>query len=194
MSFDSSLIESQELRKAWGWLVALGIGLILAGLAAISSPYMGTQIMVVLLGILLIAAGIAQLVSTFHCSGWRGVMLHLLVSILYLVTGFLVLEKPYKGAMGLTLILAAFFLTTGLIRIVVALKERFPGWGWVLLSGAVTALLGIIIWRQFPDSAEWLIGLLVGVDLVFGGWMWVMLGFMFRQIPKHEAPTSTGTM
>lgn len=191
MSFDSSLIESQELRKAWGWMVALGIGMIVGGLAAISSPWMGTKVMVVLLGILLIAAGIAQLVSTFHCGGWRGVLLHLLVSILYLVTGFIVLEKPYEGAVGLTLILAAFFLTTGLIRIVVALKERFPGWGWVLLSGAVTALLGVIIWRQFPESALWVIGLLVGIDLIFGGWMWVMLGFMFRQIPKHQAPTST---
>lgn len=192
MSFDSSLIESQELRKSWGWMVALGIGMIVGGLAAISSPWMGTKIMVALIGILLIVAGIAQLVSTFHCSGWKGVLLHLLISILYLVTGFIVLENPIEGAKGLTLILAVFFLATGLIRIVVALKERFPGWGWVLLSGAVTAILGVIIWRQFPESALWVIGLLVGIDLIFGGWMWVMLGFMFKQIPKQE--TSTGSM
>lgn len=190
MSFDNSLIETQELRKAWGWLVALGIGLMVAGLAAISSPLMGTSAMVALLGILLLVAGIAQLVSTFHCAGWKGVLLHLLVSILYLVTGFLVLENPIEAKKGLTLLLAVFFLATGLIRIVVALKERFPGWGWVLLSGAVTTVLGLIIWRQFPESALWVIGLLVGVDLVFGGWMWLMLGFMFRQIPEQEASSS----
>ncbi|WP_425396736.1 HdeD family acid-resistance protein [Aeoliella sp.] len=190
MSFDNSLIETQELRKAWGWLVALGIGLMVAGLAAISSPLMSTSAMVALLGILLLVAGIAQLVSTFHCAGWQGVLLHLLVSILYLVTGFLVLENPIEAKKGLTLLLAVFFLATGLIRIVVALKERFPGWGWVLLSGAVTTVLGLIIWRQFPDSALWLIGLLVGIDLVFGGWMWLMLGFMFRQIPEQEASSS----
>ncbi|MBN1911192.1 MAG: DUF308 domain-containing protein [Pirellulales bacterium] len=157
------------------------------GLGAISVPLFATVGIVTVVGILMLVAGTAQIVSGLSSAKWSGVFLHLVVGILYCVTGFFILESPLKGAAGMTLLLAVFFFVSGIFRIVFALRERFPAWGWTLLNGAVTLLLGIIIWRQFPVSALWLIGLLLGIDLVFAGWTWIMLALAVRRIPAPEA-------
>ena len=179
--------ELSTLRDSWGWILVMGILMILGGLAAIATPLFATVGVVTFLGILILAAGVAQIVSAFQCKAWKGVLLNTLVGILYVVTGFLILENPLQGAAGITLVLALFFLTSGIFRIVLSLQERFPGWGWTLLSGAVTVLLGLVVWRQFPESALWVVGLLLGIELVFNGWMWVMLAFAFKQFPDEES-------
>ena len=80
--------------------------------------------------------------------------------------------------------LAVFFVAAGVLRVGHALSRRFSGWGWTLLSGAVTLLLGVLIWRDFPESALWVIGTFVGIDLVFNGLSWVMLGLAARALPS----------
>ena len=100
------------------------------------------------------------------------------------------MSGPLVAAEGLdALLLAATFLAGGLIRIVITLLDRFPGWPWVLLNGFVTLLLGILIWRQWPESSFWVIGLFVGIDLLFSGWSWVMLGLLVRDTGP-QAPAS----
>lgn len=188
MTTSSTTPELSDLRSSWGWVLAMGICMMVAGLATIALPLLptfATLTVVTILGILLLAAGVVQIVSAFQCKAWKGVFLNTLVGILYLLTGFLVLENPVKGAVGLTLLLALFFLASGIFRIVISLQERFQGWGWTLMSGAVTVLLGMIIWRQLPESALWVIGLLLGIEFLFNGWMWVMLAVAFRQIPSE---------
>ena len=82
--------------------------------------------------------------------------------------------------------LAAFFIVAGAFRIVVAVVERFPQWGWVLVNGMITLMAGLIIYDSFPNSALWLIGLLLGIDLLFNGWSWLMLALFLRTVRKGD--------
>jgi len=93
-------------------------------------------------------------------------------------------ERPGLGAEVITFMLAIALLVGGSFRIVMALSERFHGWGWVLLNGIVTLVLGILIWRQWPESSLWVIGLFVGIDMVFAGWSLVMAGLAVRTLAR----------
>ena len=90
------------------------------------------------------------------------------------------LRQPVLAAEGLTLVLAAAYLAGGMFRIVFALVERFPSWGWVLLNGIITLLLGIAIWGQWPASGLWVLGLFVGIDLIVNGATWLALAVGVR--------------
>jgi uncharacterized membrane protein HdeD (DUF308 family) len=110
--------------------------------------------------------------------------LHLLVAVLYFIAGVLVIEHPGRSLAGLTLVIAAVLFVEGILRVVVALTERFHGWGWVLLNGVISLALGVMIWRQWPESSLWVIGLFVGIDLLFNGWSLIMLALALRGLPK----------
>ena len=175
-----------NLRRRWGWFLALGIFLIVVGVLAIQRPEVATLTVVEVIGFLLVFGAGAEIVSSFWARRWGGFFLHLLTSLLYLFVGAVILERPGLGAAGYTLMLAVFFVASGLFRIVFALSQRFSGWGWTLLSGVVTLALGVLIWRDLPEAAFWVIGTFVGIDLLFVGWSWVMLGLAVRSIPAKE--------
>ena len=84
---------------------------------------------------------------------------------------------PVEAAIGLTLLLAAAFMVGGILRIVVAAIEHFHGWPWVMLNGFIGLFLGLYIWRHLPNDALWVIGMFVGIDLIFAGWSWIFLAF-----------------
>ena len=113
-------------------------------------------------------------------------MLQLLIGILYVVLGMAITEAPVDTIMALTMLAAALFIVGGVFRIVSALVLKFPQWGWALLNGVVTALLGIIIFRHFPSSGLFLVGTLVGIDLLFNGLSWIMLSLSVRSLPIPE--------
>jgi uncharacterized membrane protein HdeD (DUF308 family) len=92
-----------------------------------------------------------------------------------------------QSAAALTLFIAAFCIVAGIFRTVAALAIRFPYWGWSLLNGMITFLLGVIIYRQFPASAIWVLGLLVGLEMLFHGWTWIMLSLAIKKIPEEAA-------
>src|SRR5262249_50813666 len=147
---------------------------------------------VVVFGCLLLAGGVVQIVNAFLGRTWRGFFLNLLGGILHLVVGVFMVEDPLRAAEALTLMLAAAFLVAGVLRVVVALKEHFIGWGWVLVNGVVTLILGIAIWRRWPESSLWIIGICVGVDLIFNGWSWVMLGLAVKAAAPATTPAGPG--
>ena len=174
------------LRKNWFWLLILGVLLIIVGLVAVSSTFLATLATVVVMGTLLLIAGGVEAASAIWARRWRGFWMHLLAGILYVVLGFLFVQRPLASAAAFTLMLAAGFLVVGLFRIVIALAERFQGRWWVLLNGVVTVILGILIWREWPESALWVIGLFVGIDLLFAGLSWVMLALALRGMPAKS--------
>jgi uncharacterized membrane protein HdeD (DUF308 family) len=184
-SADILAAESEHLRKNSFWLLILGAALIVVGLAAIGSAFIATLATVIVFGTLLLVGGIVQIINAIWAARWRGFWLHLLAGILYLILGFLLIQHPIAAAAGFTLVLAAAFMIGGIFRIVTAVMERFHGWGWVLANGIVTLILGVLIWRQWPESALWVIGLFVGIDMLFAGWSWVMTALAVRTtIPR----------
>lgn len=182
--------ELEQLRSEWWWFLILGVGLVVLGSAAIGSglgTLYTTYITVVLFGIFMLIGGIGQIVTAFWAGRWSGFALSLLIGILYVVTGFIMIDKPDAGATVLTLVLAAELFVSGLFRIIAAMTLRFTHWGWALLSGAVSLVLGIMIYKQLPEAALWVIGLFVGIEMIFNGWSWVMLGLSLRALPKASA-------
>ena len=185
--------ECLRLHKCWAWFLALGIVLIGIGAVAIAYALMATLATVLFFGILLLVSGVVQLVNAPLSRHWSGFFTHLLGAIVHLVIGAILVDRPLRAAEGLTLILAVAFLIAGGLRLLVALIQHFPGGNWVLLNGLVTFLLGVSIWRQWPEASLWVIGTFVGIDMIFNGWSWVMLAMAVKAagqslaVPAHQA-------
>ena len=175
--------ERVNLRRVWWLFFVLGLVSIVVGFLAISSRYIAltTWATVVFFGVLLLIAGITEVVQAVMVRNWRGFALHLLTAALYLIVGLFMLEEPDQGAKVLTLLIGAAFLVGGVLRIVFALVQRFHSWPWVVLHGVVDLFLGGIILSGWPESSLWVIGLLLGIDLIFPGWAWVILALTVRR-------------
>lgn len=182
--------ELTHIQKHWGWFLVLGILLIVGGVAAIAFPILSSVGAVIVLGIILIVSGIFTIVGAFWAGKWSAFLLQILIGILYLIAGIVMDDMPLQSMEVLSLFMAAFFIVAGVFRVVVALAERFPKWGWALLNGVVTLLVGLIILESYPISALWAIGVLVGVELLFNGWTWVMLSLALRDAPSDEESDS----
>lgn len=178
---ESDRLNRPSLRDAAGWLVGLGVVMLIVGALAIAASFVATLATVVVFGLLLAVGGIAQLANLAFSRRWRGSLLHLAAGVLYLVVGGAMLARPLTSAVALTLVLAVMFFAGGLVRAITAGVERFPTWGWSVFSGLVSVVLGLLIGAQWPASGLWVIGLFVGIDLIFSGWSLIMLGLAARQ-------------
>lgn len=182
--------ELKRLHKEWWCFLLLGILLLICGIVAIVFPFLSTVGVVAVLGIMLFVSGIATIISSFWTGKWSAFLLQMLVGVLYVVVGLAVIDKPLATAGVLTLFIGSFAIVIGVVRVIAAMTIRFPQWGWALLNGVVTALFGILIYRlvaKQPEAVLWVIGLLVGIELVLNGWTWVMLALQLRHVGKHVA-------
>ncbi|MGI9400030.1 MAG: HdeD family acid-resistance protein [Rhizobiaceae bacterium] len=152
------------------WYLAQGILMVLAGLVALIFPLVSSVAVIFLLGWLLIISGILQGISLIGASNVPHFWLQLISVVLSIVVGFLFLRNPGDGLLALTLLLIVFFIVGGMSKVIFALTIRpFPDWGWVLASGLVGIVLGLILFSQMPISATWLLGLLFGIQLLCEG-------------------------
>lgn len=173
----------------WGWLMTLGVIMLILGSVAIIFPAVTAESFELVLGILLIIGGAGRIVSMFRSRGWGDFLMKLLVSAIYLAAGILLVLFPLGGTLTLTLLLGIFFVAMGLSNVLVALMEReMKGWVWMLFNGIVSFVLGALIWAEWPASAAWAIGLLVGIWLIFDGWAMIMLSWMMHK--KEERPAA----
>jgi uncharacterized membrane protein HdeD (DUF308 family) len=192
MNGTSLHVGFDEVRRNWGWFLVLGIALIVLGTFALAWSALTTFASVFLFGWLLLVTGAMEVVSAVWTRRWTGFFLHLLAGVLDGIIGLLIVTHPVTGELALTLLLAAFFMVGGLYRLITALMLQFPNWGWAALGGAITLVLGIVLWRSWPESALWFIGLCVGIELLFRGWAWVMLALAIRTAVPGPAPYPTG--
>jgi uncharacterized membrane protein HdeD (DUF308 family) len=178
---EHQLSNIHQVREKWGWFFALGVLLLLLGAGIIGSSYYATIFSVIILGLFLLCAGVVQIFQAFLARKWSGVFLSLFLGVLYIITGFLCMAKPTAAAVGITLWIAALCLIAGLFRMLASLFLRFNQWGWVFFNGAVTFILGAMIYADWPVSGLWVIGLFVGIDLILAGWSWIILSLASRK-------------
>ncbi|MGD0058612.1 MAG: HdeD family acid-resistance protein [Verrucomicrobiia bacterium] len=164
-----------EMIQNWGWFLALGIGLVLLGIAAVTRSVKATVVSMSFFGWLLVMAAGIETAQAFLVGHWAGFFQHLLAAVLFGVTGALLVRRPVMSAEVVTLFMALFFLMSGLFELVSSLVIHLPGWGWHAVNGIITCVLGVLVLAQWPVSGLWTIGLFVGIDLVFYGWAWVAL-------------------
>lgn len=177
--------ELKHVKSYWICFLLLGIVLIACGTVAIAIPPLFSALAAMVMGIVLMVSGLVTITSSFWIGRWSGMLLHILAGILYLVVGFIVSEHPVASAVVTGLFIAASFIVLGTFRIVSALVIRFPQWGWALINGIITLVLGLVIYRHFPEAALWILGILVGVELIFNGISWIMLSLAIRKIPSE---------
>ena len=175
--------EMAPLRAKWGWIVALGVVYLFAGLVALGSVVMATVASVFLVGVMMIVAGVAEVISAFQVKSWGKFLLWALLGVLYIVAGFVTFQNPLLAAALLTLILGAALVASGVMRIILAfsMKRQSP-WIWVLLSGVITLLLGLLIWAHWPVSSLYILGVFLGIDLIMAGAAWIGLGLGLLRI------------
>ncbi|CAN7654007.1 HdeD family acid-resistance protein [Phyllobacterium sp. LjRoot231] len=166
--FREAMRETVKRHSLW-YLIQGGL-LVAAGILAIVYPVFSSVAVVILLGWLLIISGVAQGISLLGTRHVPHYWLQLVSVILALLVGFLFLRDPGQGLLTITLLLIVFFMIEGISKIVFALTIRpFPHWGWVLASGLVGILLSLVLWASLPVTALWLIGLLLGIELISVG-------------------------
>ena len=178
--------ELAHMKQSWWCFLLLGLALIVCGALAVVFPFLTSVGVTVLLGAVLIVGGVATIIGAFWAGKWSGFFLQMLAGVAYTVIGFAIIDSPVESVAIITLLIAAFFVVIGIIRIIVSLSLRFPQWGWALLSGILTTLVGVIIYKNYPQSALWVIGILVAIELVTNGWYWTMLGLTLKNLPEDD--------
>ena len=158
------------LRHNWGWFVGLGVLSIVAGLLALGNIMVGTLVSILFIGAMMTVAGIAHIVHAFQVREWGQFALWLLTGLLYTAAGLLIAYNPLLGASVFTLFIGIMLIASGVMRIIVAFGMRgHAGWGWMLLAGLVTLFLGLLIAARWPVNSLWVLGLFLGIDLLFTG-------------------------
>jgi uncharacterized membrane protein HdeD (DUF308 family) len=186
-------LDIKAVRERRGWFMALGILMIVLGIVAIGAPFASGVAVNLLIGWLLVISGVAHAIHAFKATGWRGGLVQFLCGLLYFGVGLMMIMNPISGLLALTVTILVYFVASGIFKIILAIRaEHLPQRGWVTLSGILSMVLAIYVGSQFPSSALWLIGMLVGIEMLFSGWAFAMIAWAAGSAEKGERPASAG--
>jgi uncharacterized membrane protein HdeD (DUF308 family) len=173
----------EQAKRNAGLLIFLGFLTVIFGVVAVSTPLITGVAVTVFVGFLLLGSGAAQVIHAFKSGQWGTGFWGAVIGLLGVVAGLVMVFRPLVGLVTMTLILAVYFLVDGVSEIIAAFKMKpDQGWGWVLFNGIIAVLLGVMIWRQWPVSGAWAIGLLVGIHILLTGWTMIILGARARRV------------
>jgi uncharacterized membrane protein HdeD (DUF308 family) len=174
------------LARSWKALMTVGVLAILVGCVAILVPAVAAVGTAIFIGWILVIAGAFLVAAAFSAHSIGTVVLRLIWAALTVVVGVWLIVEPHNGTLTLTLVLGVYFLFMGLSRIAVAFMARGQqNAGLVGLSGACGLLIGILVLAKFPSSADWAIGLLVGIDLIFAGWTLTSVALVGKDLSRR---------
>ena len=185
---------SQAVRTNWKLFLIEGIILTILGLLAIAVPPLATLAVEIFVGWLFLISGIAGLITTFGARQAPGFWWSLLSAVLGIAAGLVLLVWPIRGIGALTVLLIVFFIIEGVLSIMYALehKRELTGqWGWMLASGIIDLILAAIIFAGLPGTAAWAIGLLVGINMLFGGSAMMAMALHAKSTAAPAASTTT---
>lgn len=169
------------------WFLIWGIALSILGMLAIYYAAFTTLISIVLLGIILVVSGIVIIMDAFHF--WRGkgsyFFVNLLIGVLYLITGALLIKGPGFASISLTLLLSIFYIALGIFRTIYYLSHDTVKRGWGIFSGIIALILGVLIFAQWPMSGLFIIGLFIGIELLFCGWVYIMAALSAKALTNE---------
>jgi uncharacterized membrane protein HdeD (DUF308 family) len=173
------------LAKSWKALMTVGVLAILIGCIAILVPAVAAVGTAIFIGWILLVAGAFLVAAAFSAHSIGTVVVRLIWAALTVIVGAWLIFEPHNGTLTLTLVLGIYFLFMGLTRVTVAFVGRGqPNAGLVGLSGVCGLLIGILVLAKFPSSADWAIGLLVGIDLIFAGWTLTSVALVGRDLSR----------
>jgi uncharacterized membrane protein HdeD (DUF308 family) len=170
-------LEPRRVAAKWGWFVALGVGMVLAGSFALVDTIMVTLLSVIFIGAALLVGGVFQIVHAFANKEWGAFLLAMLCGALYIVGGLLIMDEPVSGSVIITIFLMVSLAAGGGLRIVMALRHReLQGWWLILLGGVIAVGVAVLLFLSLPWSSLWLLGTLIAIELIFNGIGWIQLG------------------
>jgi uncharacterized membrane protein HdeD (DUF308 family) len=169
--FEESRVGLEAVQREWWLYLLLGVAMIVLGLGAISVPFIAALAVLRVIGYLFIVGAIVQAIAVFRMGGTaKRIVLGVVMALLYLFAGLVLLAHPVAGILWFTILLGIYFFVEGIIKIVASIEMRaMPHRGWVLFGGILSLILGLLIVARLPSSAIWVIGLLLGIDLFYGG-------------------------
>lgn len=178
---DKDIYTPTTLRHNWGWLLGLGILLGFLGCVGLSMVIGLTLASMYFFAALLIVSAISHFIDIFKHRDWQGVFWQAIIAFLYLIGAVIVFYDPFLASVLITALLAAVLIIIGITRIVLALSlKNSKGWGWMLFSGIITTLLGLLIFMQWPISGLWVIGMFIAIDMIICGWTYIFIALAVR--------------
>lgn len=176
---------SLSISAKWGWFLLLGIVSIVAGIFAMAHPLLVTLAGVIFIGASLLIGGTFQVIQSFMTKEWSGSALGVIGGFLSIIGGVLTMQEPAIGSVIITLFLLAALVVGGIVRIVIALRHRdLPMWWLLALGGLVSVVVGVMLYATMPWSSLWILGTLIGVELIFQGAGWT--GFSLDLRRRHN--------
>jgi uncharacterized membrane protein HdeD (DUF308 family) len=178
----------EGLRKSWRALMLVGVLTIFVGCVAILVPAVASVGTAIFIGWLFLIVGAVLVAAAFSAHSIGSLVVRMIWAILTVVVGVWLIIEPSNGTLTLTLVLGIYFLFMGLTRTTIAFISRGqPNAGLLGLNGVASLLIGILILAKWPDSADWAIGLLVGIDLIFAGWTLTSVALLGKDLTKRAA-------
>jgi uncharacterized membrane protein HdeD (DUF308 family) len=182
----------EVFKIATGFSIVLSVLLIVFGGLAILLPVETSLGVVIVISWLLIISGVVQFVHAFRCKGVGSAIWRTLIAVVYFATGLYLQFNLRVGLAALTLCLILFFLAQGVIDILMYLgTPKRKASGWLLLEGAITVILAIMIWKHWPTGSLWVVGALVGINMMMNGVTRLMLTMAIRRAMSPKAQLAT---
>lgn len=177
-----------QVQKNWKWLLFLGIAFLILGIIGLGKAFVFTIASVYFFGFLILIGGVIQAIESFMCKGWKSIIWHLVIAILYIIVGIEIIRRPLVASTFITLIIAIGIILVGILRVVMAIQHRgLTNWGWPLFTGIVSILLGLTIALKWPVSGLFVIGLFVAIELIIHGWSYIFLALAAKNV-RAPAP------